>query len=77
MWVWKKTKKDSHNHVYLQEGYINVLGIASFFKKKRNAIMIQFRLYLQQYRAGQICVIACNSVIEVLNIFTEPQFQLT
>ena len=39
--------------------------------------MIQFRLYLQQYRAGQICVIACKAVIEVLNISTEPQFQLT
>ena len=36
MWVWKKTKKDPHNHVYLQGGYINVLGIAFlFFKKKK------------------------------------------
>ena len=60
--------------MYLQGGYINVLGIAFFFKKKkRNTIMILFRLYLQQYRADQICVIACKSVIEVLNISSESK----
>ena len=35
--------------------------------------MILFRLYLQQHRADQICVIACKSVIEVLNISSEPK----
>ena len=59
--------------MYLQGGYINVLGIASFFLKKENTLMIHFRLYLQQYRACRIRVIACKSAIEVLNISSEPQ----
>ena len=36
--------------------------------------MVHFRWYLKQYRAQQICVIACKLVIEAMNISSELQF---
>ena len=36
--------------------------------------MVHFRLYLKQYRAWRISVIAFKSVIEAMNISSELQF---
>ena len=67
----EKQKRIPKTQLYFQGSCINELGIASFFLKK---LMVLFRLYLKQYHTWQICVIACKSVIEALNISSKLQF---
>ena len=67
----EKWNRVPYTQVYFQGVWINVLWIAFLLKKN---IIGHFRLYLKQYWAWQICVIAHKSVTEALNISSELQF---